>query len=120
MIESSTVRECAGQPLDWLVIGGGPHGFHLTVRLLDAGVAPESIRILDPHGEPLSRWRCYTGNTGMSHLRSPQVHSLGLEALALEGLAESAEYRAARLSSRGPGAEDEPHFIPPFVRPSLE
>ncbi|MEM8711533.1 MAG: FAD/NAD(P)-binding protein, partial [Planctomycetota bacterium] len=105
--------------LDWLIVGGGPQGFHLTVRLLNAGVNPESIRILDPHAAPLHRWQSYTGNAGMSHLRSPQVHNLGLEALGLEDLAQSAEFQAAKSAWQEPTGENEPDFIPPYERPSL-
>ncbi|MEO1696601.1 MAG: FAD/NAD(P)-binding protein [Planctomycetota bacterium] len=101
--------------MEWLIIGGGPHGFHLTMRLLAEGVSPDAIRVLDPHAEPLERWRSYTGHTGMSHLRSPQVHNLGIEALALASLAESDVYRLAKGERRG----IEPDFIPPYERPSL-
>jgi hypothetical protein len=100
-------------PIDWLIVGGGPHGFHLAVRLLAAGVDPNTARILDPHPGPLERWRSYTGNTGMFHLRSPQVHNLGTEPLALESLANSHGFRAIRRDAR------EPEFIPPYERPSL-
>ena len=64
---------------------------HLALRLLGAGVPSARIRIVDPHSEPLVRWRRYTGNTGMTHLRSPQVHNLGLKALELEELAATEE-----------------------------
>ena len=39
--------------LDWLIVGGGPHGLHLALRLLGAVVPSARIRIVDPHSEPL-------------------------------------------------------------------
>ena len=34
--------------LDWLVIGGGPHGVHTALRLLAEGGVPRgAVRILD-------------------------------------------------------------------------
>jgi len=43
--------------IDWLIIGGGIHGVHLACVLLGkAGVAPERLRILDPHERLLARW----------------------------------------------------------------
>ncbi len=104
---------------DWLIVGGGPHGIHLSVRLLRAGVPRTAIRILDPHREPLTRWQSYTGNTGMSHLRSPLVHNLDVEALALEQHASSTEFESAKLERRLPEGQQEPDFIPPYSRPSL-
>lgn len=109
----------AGPILDCLIVGGGPHGIHLAVRLLHAGAAPHAVRILDPHAAPLARWKSYTGNTGMSHLRSPQVHNLGVDALALTDHAASAAFRLAQREACRPQLGEERDFIPPYKRPSL-
>lgn len=66
--------------LDWLIIGGGIHGVHLAcVLLAKAGVAPERLRILDPHERLLARWETCTATTGMEFLRSTAVHHVALD-----------------------------------------
>jgi cation diffusion facilitator CzcD-associated flavoprotein CzcO len=94
--------------LDWLIIGGGIHGLHcahvLTTR---RGVARERVRILDPHPAPLARWQCYTANTGMAFLRSPDVHHLDVHPMSLYHFARSAA-----------GQSSMP-FLNPYQRPAL-
>ena len=95
--------------LDWLIIGGGLHGVHVAARLLaQAGVPPERLAILDPGERLLSRWRSATAAVGLSHLRSPSVHNIGLDAGALDRFAD-------QRGIRDPGA-----FAAPYHRPSLE
>jgi glycine/D-amino acid oxidase-like deaminating enzyme len=66
--------------LDWLIIGGGIHGTHLALALLGRSkVAPERLRILDPHETLLARWNACTAATGMAYLRSTVVHHLALD-----------------------------------------
>ena len=49
--------------LDWLVVGGGPHGVHAALRLIeDADVPRDAIRILDDEPQLLARWRRTTRN----------------------------------------------------------
>ena len=62
-------------PLDWLIVGGGVHGTHLSHVLVNrAGVAPDRVRVLDPQEHPLETFWRVTGATGMRYLRSPGVH----------------------------------------------
>lgn len=69
---------------DWVVVGGGPQGVHVAVRLLaDGGVAPARLRLVDPWPDLLHRWRQCTTNTGMRFLRSPAVHHLDVPPFAL-------------------------------------
>lgn len=76
--------------LDWLIIGGGIHGTHLALVLTRrAGVAPERLRILDPHPTLLARWHACTANTGMTFLRSGAVHHLDLHPEALARFAKA-------------------------------
>lgn len=94
--------------LDWLVIGGGIHGTHLSLVLTTrGGVSPERLRVLDPEELPLANWRRHTSNTGMAYLRSPAVHHLGLDAEEL------------RRFSRGPGRALA-SWTPPYQRPGVE
>ncbi|MCI0552745.1 MAG: hypothetical protein L0287_17485, partial [Anaerolineae bacterium] len=61
--------------LDWLIVGGGIHGTHLSYYLTQRlGVSAERVRVLDPFVEPLARWDVMTTNVGMTYLRSPHVH----------------------------------------------
>ena len=94
--------------LDWLIIGGGIHGVHIAARLVgDAKVSPDRLRIVDPGDRLLERWRSCTAATGMTHLRSPSVHHLGLEHGSLQ--------RFARRRKRQRSGQ----FALPFERPSL-
>ena len=95
--------------LDWLLIGGGIHGVHLSARMIgEAGVSPERLLIIDPADQLLSRWRRCTATTGMTYLRSPGVHHVGLNPYALERF-------AGKRRRRAPGL-----FAGPYRRPKLE
>ena len=95
--------------LRWLIIGGGIHGtFMANLLVHQLGVRPDDLRVVDPHDMLLAAWTRNTANCGMSHLRSPAAHNIGLQALSL--------YRYAR-SPAGIPLRD---FIPPYNRPSLE
>jgi cation diffusion facilitator CzcD-associated flavoprotein CzcO len=94
--------------LEWLIIGGGVHGTHLSHLLVHgAGVPDDRLRVLDPHPEPLAVWRRHTARCGMRHLRSPATHHIDLPILSL--------YRFAQERPSLPTP-----FIPLYNRPSLE
>ncbi|MCR9096488.1 MAG: FAD/NAD(P)-binding protein [bacterium] len=96
--------------IDWLIIGGGPHGVHAAARLVgEAGVPTEAVRILDDEEVLLARWRRCTRNTGMRYLRSPAVHHLDLSSASLQ-----------RFSKSGRGRRFPQPFTRPYSRPSLE
>lgn len=93
--------------LDWLIIGGGVQGTHLSLVLTTKlGVPRERLRVLDPHARPMQRWRDCVAATGMRYLRSPSVHHIGLEPFELLDFAEAIQL---------PGA-----FTAPYNRPSVE
>jgi hypothetical protein len=80
--------------LDWLIVGGGVHGTHLShVLVNDLGVAREALRVLDPHEAPLARWRECTRATGMRALRSPYVHHIDTHPFSLRQFSRTAEGR---------------------------
>lgn len=94
--------------LDWLIIGGGIHGTHLSFQLVGrGGAAADRVRVLDPHAAPLARWDQFTRAVGMEYLRSPIVHNLHWDQGAL-GL-------FSRIHEGAPDVR----FIPPYGRPSL-
>ena len=75
--------------LEWLIIGGGVHGTHLSHLLVHgAGVPDDRLRVLDPHPEPLAVWRRHTARCGMRHLRSPATHHIDLPILSLYRFAQ--------------------------------
>lgn len=93
--------------LDWLIIGGGLHGAHLSVHLLRRGRVPaDRLRLLDPHPELLTRWTSCTNNCGMGFLRSPYVHHLDIPADSLMHFTDKGIGKALKS------------FIDPFLRPS--
>jgi len=98
--------------LDWVIVGGGPHGVHLAVRLIAEGrVPPSRLRIVDPGPRLLHTWRRCTSNTGMTHLRSPVVHHLDIEPLSLLWFAK----QEARKRGSSAGL-----FARPYQRPALD
>ena len=87
--------------IDWLIIGGGPHGVHLAARLVgEAQIDAARLGILDPGARLLDRWRTFTAATGMSHLRSPGVHHLDLEPYSLFDFAGNRRDRRSRPPGR--------------------
>ncbi|MEM6327287.1 MAG: FAD/NAD(P)-binding protein [Bacteroidota bacterium] len=93
--------------LDWLLIGGGVHGTHLSLALTTRlGWPRDRVRVLDPHPEPLALWSHQTANTGMTYMRSSLVHHLGLDPYGL------------RRFARSPEAAGVARFAPPFRRPA--
>ena len=84
---------------DWVIIGGGPIGVHVAVRLLaDGGVSAKRLCIIDPGPELLHRWNCCTASTGMRFLRSPAVHHVGVEPFGL--LQHAGRRKRDQLNSR--------------------
>jgi thioredoxin reductase len=82
--------------LDWLIVGGGIHGTHLSLVLTSvAGVPRDRVRVLDPHEAPLARWLECTENVGMSHLRSPYVHQIDSHPFSLRQFSRTAAGREA-------------------------
>lgn len=75
--------------LDWLIVGGGVHGTLLSrVLVEEAEVAPDRLRVLDPHDEPLARFRQCAAATGLDYLRSSVVHHIDRDPMSLRRFAE--------------------------------
>lgn len=95
--------------LDWLIIGGGLHGTHLSLVLSKRlGVDRDALRVLDPHPQPLAHWHQYVVNTGMRHLRSSSVHHLDIDPYSL------------RKFSLSPAGREVLSFKYPYHRPGTE
>jgi glycine/D-amino acid oxidase-like deaminating enzyme len=93
--------------LDWLIIGGGIHGTHISFQLVGrGGIAADRVRVVDPHPTPLARWNTFTRAVGMEYLRSPLVHNLHWDQGAL------ALY--SRINEHKPSVR----FIPPHSPPT--
>lgn len=93
--------------LEWLIIGGGIHGTHLSNFLVRQAKSTDAIKVLDPHPVVCQRWQKLTAATGMTYLRSPSVHHLGLPSMELD------EFEAANQNFSWARS------LPPYGRPSL-
>ncbi len=95
--------------MEWLIIGGGPHGLHIAASLLQkAGVPPDRLRILDPHPVLMQAWNTRAHRVGMSHLRSPSVHNVDVDPWSMQRFAEGWT----------PPQDAAATFSPPYSRPS--
>ncbi|WP_372364970.1 SidA/IucD/PvdA family monooxygenase [Candidatus Uabimicrobium sp. HlEnr_7] len=65
---------------------------------------------------PLARWNHHTTNTGMTHMRSPLVHNLGIEPFELESYVKEIQFQTDKFNAEEEGELD---FILPCDRPSL-
>jgi cation diffusion facilitator CzcD-associated flavoprotein CzcO len=92
--------------LDWLIVGGGVHGTHLSLALRAAGVASDRLVVVDPHEEPLEVFFRHVDATSMQYLRSPAMHHLALDPYGLKRFARGPGRRVAR-------------FFHPYDRPGL-
>jgi len=68
------------------IVGGGIHGTHLAIRLLNTGIDRDRLRILDPDGL-LANLRRQCKQCGMSELRSPLVHHIATDPFSLREFA---------------------------------
>jgi glycine/D-amino acid oxidase-like deaminating enzyme len=83
--------------LDWLIVGGGVHGTLLSRALVEEGGVPlDRLRVLDPHPQPLARFRQCAAATGLDYLRSSVVHHLDADPMSLRRFAER-ERRSGEL-----------------------
>jgi hypothetical protein len=106
--------------IDWLIIGGGLQGIHMANRFFGEGLHPNMITVLDPNAEPLARWKHHTENTGMTHLRSPEYHNIGIDPYSLRRHVATYEFVTAVLEQKNEnGSALKSEFIPPYSRPSL-
>ncbi|MCG5054692.1 MAG: lysine N(6)-hydroxylase/L-ornithine N(5)-oxygenase family protein [Myxococcales bacterium] len=93
--------------IDWIVVGGGPHGVHIATRLRSQlGIPASQLRIVDPEPRLLRRWTTNTERTGMRHLRSPAVHHLDISPFSLRN--HVGRRRRAEL------------LLGPYERPTLQ
>lgn len=80
----------------WIVIGGGIQGSCIASRLLEEKKAErKELLIIDPHKQPLERWRTITDNIGMEYLRSPLVHHLDANPYSLKKYSSANNYASA-------------------------
>ncbi|ELY42230.1 FAD/NAD(P)-binding protein [Natronorubrum tibetense] len=86
------------------IVGGGVHGVHLAVRLLQADlIDPNKLRIVDPVGL-LESFRRTCRQCGMVEFRSPFVHHVATDPFSLRDFAQ-ARGREDELRPTTVGAE---------------
>jgi cation diffusion facilitator CzcD-associated flavoprotein CzcO len=91
---------------DWLIIGGGVHGCTISTYLIKHGIVhTEKLCIIDPHSEPMARWKRNTDRISMPNLRSPSVHHIDVDPFSLQQF--------------GKISEEQNHFYGRYKRPSL-
>lgn len=90
---------------DSVIVGGGIHGTLLQLALIRQ--RKRAPVVIDSEAAPLAVWKRNTAACGVKYLRSSSSHSLELDFHALRRFAREHGY----------GSD---HFIPPYLRPSLE
>ncbi len=91
------------------IVGGGVHGVHLAVRLLESDtVDRKALRIVEPNGL-LGGFRKKSRQCGMTELRSPFVHHVARDPFSLRDFARErsreAELRPTDVGSARPTRE---------------
>lgn len=80
---------------DWMIIGGGIHGCTIANYLIkNKKTILEELLIIDPHQEPMEKWRTYTRKIGMEYLRSPSVHHIDVPVYSLQNFRSSNDFTA--------------------------
>lgn len=79
---------------DWLVVGGGIHGTYVARELLESGVQPDALAVLDSHGAFCRSFRRKARACGMQTLRSNYVQHVGPSPFGLERFAEARDREA--------------------------
>ncbi|MDX8363374.1 SidA/IucD/PvdA family monooxygenase [Cytobacillus sp. IB215316] len=75
---------------EWAIIGGGVHGCTIANYLIKSGKTKiDELLIIDPHKEPIEKWRKLTNRIGMEYLRSPSVHHIDVNAFSLQNFSKS-------------------------------
>ncbi|MEM9380517.1 MAG: FAD/NAD(P)-binding protein [Planctomycetota bacterium] len=69
-----------GEIVDWVIVGGGPHGVCAARALVAAGA---SVRVVDPSGALLRRWVERVEPLAMTWMRSPVSHHLEAQPVSL-------------------------------------
>jgi len=88
-IPSNAGRHLAHRNIPITIIGGGIHGVAIALRLLrETPSAAKQIVIVDRHPRPLTQWYRKTERQGMTTLRSPAVHHITPDPLAIVDYAE--------------------------------
>lgn len=76
----ATLRPEDSTVFDWVIVGGGPHGACAGRALLDHGA---SVRLVDPSGSLLDRWKARARAVEMVWMRSPAGHHLDAQPVSL-------------------------------------
>ncbi|PYZ92889.1 hypothetical protein CR194_14700 [Salipaludibacillus keqinensis] len=70
---------------EWVIVGGGIQGITVAIHLIEKNIAKATnIAIIDPHDQPLEKWKRMTTRIGMPYLRSPFVHHLSSSPFSLD------------------------------------
>lgn len=77
----------------WVIVGGGVQGITMATFLLkQKKITISELAIVDPHSEPLEKWKRYTSSILMPYLRSPVVHHIDVETFSLQAFVKRKTY----------------------------
>jgi len=115
----------SSQTLDWLIVGGGLHGVHISAQLIAKGI--ENFVIVDDESELLFKWKRRTEATGMKYMRSSATFHLDVEKEALTQFAANQHGTQNQRNVRGKSKKkklkvksNSDLFASDYDRPSLE
>mmetsp|Transcript_8887 Transcript_8887/g.19960 ORF Transcript_8887/g.19960 Transcript_8887/m.19960 type:complete len:492 (-) Transcript_8887:360-1835(-) len=114
---TSSSSNASKEPLlKWLIVGGGPHGVHISACLLDElvpSISHSNIQIVDDEPQLLHKWKTRTAATGMSYLRSSSSYHLDVRE---DGLKRFASEKRTKSKNN----KHDPLFAADYQRPKLD
>lgn len=90
-VEAFSTSSTTNNPLQWLIVGGGPHGVHIATRLLEEvpSISRSDLCIVDEEPRLLHKWKTRTAATGMAYLRSSASYHLDVREDGLKRFANA-------------------------------
>lgn len=97
-----SITSSTNKPLQWLIVGGGPHGVHIATRLLEEvpSISRSNLCIVDEEPKLLHKWKTRTAATGMVYLRSSSSYHLDVREDGLKRYAEQMRGKSTPSASR--------------------
>mmetsp|Transcript_8351 Transcript_8351/g.18181 ORF Transcript_8351/g.18181 Transcript_8351/m.18181 type:complete len:467 (+) Transcript_8351:110-1510(+) len=119
---STSTSSTTNNPLQWLIVGGGPHGVHIATRLLEEvpSISRSDLCIVDEEPRLLHKWKTRTAATGMAYLRSSASYHLDVREDGLKRFAHAVEGTATKRSKQKRQSISSTLFASDYQRPRLD